>query len=797
MTPTQIQGAAQAVADFTEIPLIGGSYLGASKYANPQRSINLFTESDRTGGRSILRGTPGLVTKLDLTETEESVEMIQNGDFASGDTGWTLDAQWSVAGGALVRSAGSGDPVGDGVELILDGNFDMVEGNGNQVHTSYWTPNSISGRLHSGSSPAAVTCAYTDDRAYTLTNVQFSPTGGQKYVVKFELYFCAEYIHETDPLCPHRWFSEYGDSGESLRVSFGGVDSAYYNEDVALTLEITAVNTNKLVFNGVADAGHDPNRRIFIDSVSVEKFSHYSSTGDDWAKQVAADLASGTIVEGRTYRLTFTVTAISGIILAYVGGETDNVPIRQTGTYTKDIVAGSTGEVGFWCPPDLNTGVTIDDVSMKEKTQPANELRGMMVMGDYLYVVQGQKLKRIDSDWQETTLNSDRLISTKTGLVSMTYVWNLSGGKQLMICDGTTVAYLYDDTSEEFTVLDQVNYTFFGGDTVTSQDGFFISNQINSPDIYHSALNNGLSWDTTDLSRAEVKPTNTMRVFSYNRDLWVFKQESMEIFYNTGDADLVFKRRPGGNIEYGLAAKWSVAAIGNTVLWLADDKTVRRGFGLDPRVVSTPQITYRIEQLGDISDATAFTYAHEGHQFYVLNFPLGKLTLVYDLTENDWHERSSWWKTQGDAGRWRANCYAKFQNYHLVGDYENNKIYYLDSGVYTDDGNTIIKRRILPNVGDDRRNIVVYGLEVEMEAGVGAVTGQGSAPAAMLKLSRDGGKSYPVSRKTLIGPIGRTLWRCIWNRLGSAKTLGIDFAISDPIKTVIVSAYLRHGPGEQ
>lgn len=791
MTITEIQAAAGAAVAFTEIPLIGGSYLGSSKYANPQRSINLFQESDRTGGRPILRGTPGLVTKIDLTESELSSEMIENGDFGDSDTDWTLDAQWSVTDGVLVRSAGSGDPEGDGNELIADGDFDDVEGDGNLPHSDEWSWSNISYRLHADSSPAALTCVCIGDLAFALNSDTFTPTAGQKYVIRFELYGCPDLDQP-----PKDWTSEYADSEESIRVTLGGVNSDYYNTDGAKVLTLEASTTAVFGFNGVADTGHDPARRLFIDNISVEVFSHYSSTGDDWAEQVADDL-NGTIVEGRTYRLTFTVTGISGIILAYIGGETDNVPIRQAGTYTKDIVAGSGGGVGFWCPPDLNTEVNIDNVSMKEIKHPDNELRCMMVMGDYLYVVQGQKLKRIDEDWQETTLNSNRLISTKTGLVSMTYIWNLSGGKQLMICDGTTVAYLYDDTTEEFTVLDQVNYTFFGGGTVTSQDGFFISNQINSPDIYHSALNNGLSWDTTDLSRAEVKPTNTLRVFSWNRDLWVFKQESMEIFYNTGDADLVFKRRPGGNIEHGLGAVWAVAAIGNTILWLADDKTVRRGFGLDPRIVSTPQITSRIEALGDISDATSFAYSHEGHQFYVLNFPRGKLTLVYDLTENDWHERSSWWKTQGDMGRWRANCYAKFQNYHLVGDYENNKIYYLDSDVYTDDGNTIIRRRIMPNIGDDRRDIVVYGLEIEMEAGVGAVSGQGSAPAAMLKLSKDGGKSYPISRKTLIGPIGKTLWRCIWNRLGSAKTLGIDFSISDPIKTVIVGAYLRHAPGEQ
>ena len=43
-----------------------------------------------------------------------------------------------------------------------------------------------------------------------------------------------------------------------------------------------------------------------------------------------------------------------------------------------------------------------------------------------------------------------------------------------------------------------------------------------------------------------------------------------------------------------------------------------------------------------LSDAFGYCYSDGGHTFYVLTFPSGNATWVYDATTAMWHERSTW-----------------------------------------------------------------------------------------------------------------------------------------------------------
>ena len=45
--------------------------------------------------------------------------------------------------------------------------------------------------------------------------------------------------------------------------------------------------------------------------------------------------------------------------------------------------------------------------------------------------------------------------------------------------------------------------------------------------------------------------------------------------------------------------------------------------------------------MSDISDARAFTYQKDGHHFYVLTFPTGNKTFVFDASTSLWHERNA------------------------------------------------------------------------------------------------------------------------------------------------------------
>jgi len=523
-------------------------------------------------------------------------------------------------------------------------------------------------------------------------------------------------------------------------------------------------------------------------SIGGGKLTHTAGAADD-ATQAAADM-DGSLTEGVTYRLTFDVSGYSGGYLIPKVGDTNGTPVNSNGSHSMNIVSGSGSD--FVISASSAFAGSIDSVSLKEIVIPPDQMRGAHFMGNYLYVVHGDQLKQLDSDFASTTLTSStNKLSTRRGAVTMAHINNLTDGYQLMICDGTTgVAYIYDTTDEEFTRITEADHEFYGGGTVTSQDGYFISNRPGTNDFYISTNENGLEWDVTDVHSAEVKTSSISRVLSAFQNLWVFKENSTEQFYDSG-ADPVFQRSSIAMMEIGLAAIHSVAILDNAVAWLADDKTVRVSRGGDAQIVSTYHITRRIERMTTISDAVGFGFEVDNHTLYVLTFPQENTTLVYDFSNGIWYD----WKSfiadgAADDGRYRANCFASFNNQDIVGDYNNNKLYKIDPTVYADDGYDIRRVRAFRLPKQENKNIFINELEIDINSGSGITTGQGSDPQAMLQISRDGGKTFGNEIWADIGKIGKYKTGVIYRRLGMSENTVFRHVCSEPIKEVLTDAYV-------
>jgi hypothetical protein len=75
-----------------------------------------------------------------------------------------------------------------------------------------------------------------------------------------------------------------------------------------------------------------------------------------------------------------------------------------------------------------------------------------------------------------------------------------------------------------------------------------------------------------------------------------------------------------------------------------------------------------------------------------------------------------------------------------------------------------------------------------METGVGTSSGQGVSPQAMLRVSDDGGATFPREYRTSIGSQGDRLARARFRRLGLARDRVYEFVITDPVKCVLVGA---------
>lgn len=374
-------------------------------------------------------------------------------------------------------------------------------------------------------------------------------------------------------------------------------------------------------------------------------------------------------------------------------------------------------------------------------------------------------------------------LASTSGRVSMAH-----NATQLIIVDGTTAGYIYTPSTDTFAAIADVD--FIGGTTVTYQDGYFIVSQPDSVQFQLSDLNDGTAWLSTDVAEAEGDPDVLQAVLSERRELFLFGKKSTEVWYNSGDLDFPFVRLQGGFVEKGCAAKFTPAKLDNSIVWLSEDDrgdrmVVQMGEGYAAKVISTPQLSYQFDQYSTISDAFAFTYQQEGHEFYILTFPTAGKTWAYDAVTQEWAERSTW----NDAhGRWRANSHCVVDGVHYVGDYQSPRVYELDMDYYLDNGDTIVRDRITQhlNGGDDR--IFLREVFLRFEEGAGLTTGQGSDPQAMLRWSKDGGHKFGSELWRTIGKRGVTRNRAVWRNLGWARDWVFWLRVSDPVKWVLVDA---------
>lgn len=183
-----------------------------------------------------------------------------------------------------------------------------------------------------------------------------------------------------------------------------------------------------------------------------------------------------------------------------------------------------------------------------------------------------------------------------------------------------------------------------GCKTVSYMDGRFIAIKPNTQYFYVSDVLDGKTWDAINVQTVDSNPDYvTGQIVSHN-ELFVFCENSGETYYDSGTTPTPFIRNQTGIFEAGCIAPYTIKEVDNSVFFLGNTSSgtgiVYRMVGLTPTRISTYSIEYSIQNMSDISDARAFTYQKDGHHYYVLTFPTGNKTFVYDANTNLWHERA-------------------------------------------------------------------------------------------------------------------------------------------------------------
>lgn len=372
----------------------------------------------------------------------------------------------------------------------------------------------------------------------------------------------------------------------------------------------------------------------------------------------------------------------------------------------------------------------------------------------------------------------------------------VDNGTQLFICEGATKkGWIYDLAANTSTQIIAPDYP--GGSHAIYIDGYFGCEVPGTQKWQWSALGDGLSWPALNFVSAEGFPDAITALVCTNLEIWAFGTKSVVVFYHSDSPTFPFQRFPSAVIPIGTISPWSVATISGTIFWLGSDANgygsvwASQGHGL-PRRISTYAEEYQIGKSA-ITDASAYCYAQEGHTFYVLNLPSAGKTIVYDVTTGEWHNRGYMVPLTGVVERHLGECLAFFNGRNIVGEYRNDSIYWFDLDWYLDGTTDRIKRlRRFPTYHADRAMVSYWSLEVFMETGTAPVTGTGSDPQMMLRISNDGGRTFPGEFWHKMGKQGEFTRRVRWPRaLGSARERVFEVVSTEPVKQPWLACYIE------
>lgn len=478
----------------------------------------------------------------------------------------------------------------------------------------------------------------------------------------------------------------------------------------------------------------------------------------------------------------------------------DRIPLLGGAYSARSVIANAQRCVNLY--PEINPETSQAPVPVTHYYTPGLTLRATItpplsspiVRGLYrtskgnLYAVVGGSIYYISSTWTVTFMGN---IPAATTPVS----FSDNGTIVVMVTGAVSAGWWWNDGAVTFTAISDPN--FIGSATVQFLDGYFVFALAFTSQFYLSPYYwNGTSpFDPTQIASKTGGSDPIVAVAVVRRELWLIGSLTSEVWYNTGAADFPFERQPGVFVEHGTAATYSVAAADVALFFLSQD---RQGRGIVFRLndyqtsrISTHAIEKEIQSYSTIADAIGFTYQQDGHTFYFLTFPTANRTWVYDMSTNQWHERV--WTNPADSSENRhlANAMAFAYGYNVAGDWRNGRIYTMDLGVYTDNGDPIVRRRSFPHFVYGGKRISYASFTADMEVGTElSVVG---TPAVSLRWSDKRGATWgtPVTLDMRFGQTDQYYRSLLIRRLGIARDRVFELYWSFAYKTALNGAWIE------
>lgn len=437
--------------------------------------------------------------------------------------------------------------------------------------------------------------------------------------------------------------------------------------------------------------------------------------------------------------------------------------------YVEQRPVGEKSQIVAYSIPGQDLFTDFGDTPIRGKIAVANT--------DFFYAVHRGVFYQVDNAGTRVSKGN---LNTVTGRVSMAH-----NGDVILIVDGVN-GYTYTISTDTFAQIANINF-LNGAKSVTWSDQYFIVEDgavfAISPD--------GVNWDATERAVPESNPDGIVQVIADHGELTLLGELSTEFWVNTGATDFPFAPLKSSTAEWGCAAPLSVVKANDSLSFLAKNGdgqvSVVRLQGYTPQVISTPDLEAEINSYSATSDATALAFKEGGHPFYQINFPAADRSWLFDAFSNRWTRAKSY-----GMGRHRADMAIQYLNRTVISDCNNGRLYRLNPNTYSENGQPIEVEMTSEIVRmPDGERFPLDCLRLDMETGVGLVSGQGENPQVMLQVSRDGGNTWGAEMWRSAGKMGKYGVPVEWRRLGMADQAVFKIRMTDPVKKVFVSASLN------
>lgn len=384
-------------------------------------------------------------------------------------------------------------------------------------------------------------------------------------------------------------------------------------------------------------------------------------------------------------------------------------------------------------------------------------------------------------------------------MTNTTGIARIARGRNFIMVVDNDSAFTYDGTT--FAAITDLDFptNFVPAKTVTHVvylDGFFIVNEGDSDNFYISALEDPATWNALDFDAASVAPDNSLAIAASESILYIVGDETMQPYYNSGDADFPYEVYLNAVSEHGILAPQSIAESDAGVFYLGTTpeggRFVVQIQGTALKVITHDEQEVLLGKLVSPETAYGFIFQLSGKAFYVLQLDPGlpsQFTLSYNIRSENWERRAL-----QDGSAWRAAGHGVINNQNVIGSRLAGQIGTLEPEIYQDFGQQLIRRRVTEVFHDNNHLIDWWELVVDCDSGVGLVVGpdEDTDPQIRMRYSDTNGKTWSAVLEEPIGKAGEFERRAVFRNLGQSRqrVWEIEFSANVPLTIINLHAIL-------